>query len=62
MKAIISISIVILIFFGFAIWTQTALNSTAQDIADRLSVIEEAVFNEDWHIATKEMALVHTEW
>lgn len=62
MKAIISISIVILAFFGFAFWTQNSLVHTAHDIANHLTILEDAVSKEDWQTATKEMATVQYEW
>lgn len=62
MKAIISISIVILAFFGFAIWVQNSITHTAHDIANHLSLLEDAISKEDWQAAAKEMTTVQYEW
>lgn len=62
MKAVISICIVILFFFGFAIWAQRSLVYTAQEMVRQIEAIEEAAHREDWRLASKEMELMQDRW
>lgn len=58
---IIIISLVVLIVAGGAI-TLYALNSESQRLDDSLSVIEEAIENQNWDNAFKDLEEFHSKW
>ncbi|MDD3705956.1 MAG: DUF4363 family protein [Clostridiaceae bacterium] len=58
---IIIISLVVLIVAGGAI-TLYALNSESQRLDDSLSVIEEAIENQNWDNASKDLKKFHSKW
>lgn len=62
MKTLIPVTIVILAFFGFAFWVQHSITETANDIADLLSSIEEAAYEENWESAIEDMKAVEDDW
>ncbi|NMA95696.1 MAG: DUF4363 family protein [Clostridiales bacterium] len=62
MKAIISISIVIVLFFVFSFWLQNSIQDTANDIVSVLNLIEDAVVQGDWDTAIENIESIEDDW
>ena len=51
MKTMIFLVISVIIFIGFAVWTQNILVSSAADLGQHLDRLESAVKNDNWESA-----------
>ena len=62
MKTMIFLVISVIIFIGFAVWTQNILVSSAADLGQHLDRLESAVKNDNWESAGNRLEALTRVW
>ncbi|NMA96447.1 MAG: DUF4363 family protein [Clostridiales bacterium] len=62
MKAIIAISIIIVLFFVFSFWLENSIQTTADDTVSVLYSVEDAVIQGDWDTAIEKIQTIEDNW